>query len=291
MLRESMPLREVMDIAKGIGFDAIHLTPHDDLIPYWKSPRASKARIDQVKRDIAESGIAVASVVSSYAWSSPDEPERHAAVRYWKRAVEVTAAIGVDRFASKLQGDPQRGAQCEDAFWRSLEEVLPVIEREGVRVAFEAHPGDFIEDGYAAVDLIQNIDHPLISYILCAPHTFSLLGGPLQCGVPGAEIRSADVADLIRHSAAVTTEVHIADSQNPARIVVNPPGAPVRVHQHLDIGLGDLDWDTYLGTLYEAGFDGIFTIQIFSHPERIVESYAANLVELKHRLVRAGYAL
>ena len=59
-------------------------------------------------------------------------------------------------------------AESEAAFWRSLDEIIPILETEGVQMAFEAHPNDFIEDGFAAVDLIRSIDHSLISYVLCA---------------------------------------------------------------------------------------------------------------------------
>ena len=37
----------------------------------------------------------------------------------------------------------------EAQFWRSLEELLPVFEREGIRLVLEPHPDDFVEDGQA----------------------------------------------------------------------------------------------------------------------------------------------
>ncbi len=39
----------------------------------------------------------------------------------------------------------------EAQFWRSLEELLPVFEREGIRLVLEPHPDDFVEDGQAGV--------------------------------------------------------------------------------------------------------------------------------------------
>lgn len=107
--------------------------------------------------------------------------------------------------------------------------------------------------------------------------------------MPGAPTGPAEVARLIRHSADITTEVHIADALNPFRVIVSPPGAPVRIHQHLDIGRGDIDWETYLSTLRDVGFDGIFTLAIFSHPDWTIESDEANLAELRRRLVAVGY--
>lgn len=288
-LRDTMSLSEILEMAKRIGFRAIEISPRDDFLPWWTAPRVWGSRIAEVKREVQASGLTVASVLGSYRWCSADESERLTAIRYWTQAIQATAAIGADRMSSEMQGDPDRPAESEAAFWRSLDDIIPVLEQEGVKMAFEAHPNDFIEDGFAAVDLIRSIDHPLISYVLCAPHTFSLLGAPTQLGLPGATVTASDLTRLIRHSAPIMTEVHIADALNPSRVIVNPPGAPVRVHQHLDIGLGDVDWTTYLGTLRDVGFDGIFTVAVFSHPERPVESYATNLERLSQGLAAAGY--
>jgi myo-inositol catabolism protein IolH len=38
------------------------------------------------------------------------------------------------------------------------------------------------------------------------------------------------------------------------RYITNPPGNAVRVHQHLKIGDGDVNWDEFFGGLKEIGF-------------------------------------
>lgn len=54
--------------------------------------------------------------------------------------------------------------------------------------------------------------------------------------------------------------------------IVNPPGAKVTVHQHLDIGQGEVNWDVFFGTLAEVGFDGIMTACVFAWEDRAEES-------------------
>jgi sugar phosphate isomerase/epimerase len=46
-----------------------------------------------------------------------------------------------------------------------------------------------------------------------------------------------------------------------------PPGAPAQVHQHLDIGRGEVDWDLFFRTLADVGFDGIATVCVFAWDE------------------------
>ena len=47
-----------------------------------------------MKSALAAAGVEVASVLPLYRWSGPDEDERQAAVRYWKRAIEITVGLG-----------------------------------------------------------------------------------------------------------------------------------------------------------------------------------------------------
>jgi myo-inositol catabolism protein IolH len=44
------------------------------------------------------------------------------------------------------------------------------------------------------------------------------------------------------------------------------------VHQHLDIGQGEVDWDLFFSTLGRLGFDGIMTACVFAWEERARES-------------------
>ena len=71
--------------------------------------------------------------------------------------------------------------------------------------------------------------------------------------------------------------VHVADTFNHKassglRYIVNPPGSTARVHQHLNIGEGEVAWDDFYRTLHEIGFDGIMTACVFAWEEKATES-------------------
>jgi myo-inositol catabolism protein IolH len=66
--------------------------------------------------------------------------------------------------------------------------------------------------------------------------------------------------------------VHIADCYNHRanvgnRYIINPPGVDARIHQHNEIGNGDVDWDEFFGTLRDIRFDGIATVCVFGWEE------------------------
>ena len=62
---------------------------------------------------------------------------------------------------------------------------------------------------------------------------------------------------MLAHVRVADTFNHKKSSQ--LRYIVNPPGSAVRVHQHLDIGQGEVDFEAAFGALRRIGFDGIVT--------------------------------
>jgi myo-inositol catabolism protein IolH len=57
-----------------------------------------------------------------------------------------------------------------------------------------------------------------------------------------------------------------------------------RIHQHLDIGQGEVGWDAFFGTLREIGFDGVVTACVFAWEERAKESSAFMLDRIRKEL-------
>ena len=101
------------------------------------------------------------------------------------------------------------------------------------------------------------------------------------------------MAEIMRAAGDRLTMVHVADcfdhrASSGLRYITNPPGNTVRVHQHLDMGQGDVPWDTFFGTLGELGFDGIMTVCVFAWEERAADSSRHNLAEIRRRTERWG---
>jgi myo-inositol catabolism protein IolH len=277
MLRRT-PLLELPALVAELGYQYIELSPREDFLPFFVHPRADRAMIAAFREELAGAGVEIASVLPLYKWSGPDEDERQAAVRYWRRAIQITVDLGCGVMNSEFNGRPEQAAASEAQFWRSLEELLPIFEREGVRLVLEPHPDDFMEDGRGAIDLIRGIDNELVSFLYCAPHTFH---------------QGGDLAGVMRSAGPLLTQLHIADSfdhtgSSGLRYIVNPPGSTARVHQHLDVGQGEVDWDLFFATLAEVGFDGITTVCVFAWEERARESLVSNREKVQEYMRRHG---
>jgi myo-inositol catabolism protein IolH len=273
-----LPLPQIAGIASEIGYTAAELSWREDFVPLLRRPRADARLIAETRAAFRDRNVEIASLVALYRWASPDESERRAAVRFWRRAIEVAVELGCSHMNSEFSGDfeESRVLASEGAFWASMEEVLPMLEAEGITLSLEPHPGDFVEANDVAVDMIRSLDSKHVRYLYCVPHTFHLGGEP---------------ADMIRYAAPVLDHVHLADTldhrrSSGLRYIVNPLGSNVRVHQHLNIGEGEVDWDTVFGTLAEVGFDGILASCVFAWEERALESARDMFAAIHARLDR-----
>ncbi len=273
-----VPVADIPGLVADLGYEYVELPPHADFLPFFNHPRADRAAIGRLRQNLTAAGVKIASVLPLYKWSSPDEDERRAAIRNWKRAIQVTVDLGCQVMNSEFSGRPEAAAASEAQFFRSMEELLPIFEREGLQLHLEPHPDDFVEDGHEALRLIRGLDNELVSFLYCAPHTFHMGG---------------DIEGIMRDAGPLLTHLHIADSfdhraSSGLRYILNPPGTPARIHQHLDIGQGEVDWDLFFATLADVGFDGIATVCVFAWEERAEESSRFNLDKIREYVAKHG---
>ena len=133
-------------------------------------------------------------------WSGPDEDAREAAVRNWKRVIQITVDLGVSMINTEFSGRPERAEESERAFYRSMEELLPIIEREGIDLLIDPHPDDFVEDGLEAIRVIRGLNSPNVGMVYVACHSFHM-GGTMReiIRAAGNKLRLVHVADTMDH--------------------------------------------------------------------------------------------
>lgn len=260
-LLNARPVEAGLRSAAEAGYAYVELGNRDDFVPAFKAVCASPADLARIRRAAVTSGVEIASVAVIQAWSSPDEDVRAQAVAWWRQGIAAAMELGCTRINTELSGDPNRPEECRDAFLRSIEALLPVLEREGIDVVAEPHPWDFVETTVGAVDLVRTIGSARFRYLHCVPHTY-YLGGT--------------AANQVEYARGWFDHVHIADTYRPERTIVNPPGLTTRIHQHFDIGRGELAWAEISGALRSVGFDGILTIQVFGWDDQAEQSFRLN---------------
>ncbi|ARW08943.1 sugar phosphate isomerase/epimerase family protein [Bacillus atrophaeus] len=278
MYRDDLTLEEMVYKTAEIGYEYIELSPREDFCPFYKYPKVDSAKIKQLKRLLRDTGVKLSSLLPLYHWAGPEEDRRQAAVRNWKRAIEIAVELEVDLMNSEFSGSKYDPYVCEEKFIKSMDELLPVFEKEGIKLNLQAHPYDFIETHKGAMDMIRALDRDWINLVYSTAHTFFY-----DDGKGDIETMFDEAGDRLTHVLFADTFNHKA--AHGLRYIVNPPDAKVTVHQHLDMGQGEVDFDTIFRKLREMKFDGIATNAVFAWvDEKADESSRFMLRKMKEEL-------
>lgn len=243
------------------GYQAVELSPRDGFLEHRRGDHARSDVMRSLKLASSEAQVEIVSLFIVHPWASTDREERQAAVRALKVAIDTAEELGCPRVNTEFTGVPERPGECREAFLRSLDEVLPAAERQGVMFTIEPHPYDFIESNKDAVDLVRQVGSSSLRYLFCVPHVYHL---------------GDDVNQMIEYAAPVLAHVHLADTYRPSRVILNPPDPRARIHQHMDIGQGEVDWTAVFGSLARIGFTDLATVAVFAWPDRAMASMRHN---------------
>jgi myo-inositol catabolism protein IolH len=262
-LHHSHSLLEIPAKVRELGYDHLQLTPHADFIPFFRHPKADDDLVDAFAAACRDADVGIASVLPVLRWSGPDEEARRAAVKQWKRVIEITARLGVGVINTEFSGRPELQEESERQFYWSMEELLPIIEREGIQVFIDPHPDDFVEDGLEALRVIRGLNSSNVGLAYVACHTFHYGGNTTEImAAAGQSLGLVHIADTFDHHRS-----------HGLRYITNPPGNAARVHQHLKIGDGDVDWDGFFGGLGQLGFfdrdDTVAVSSVFAEDEDV----------------------
>jgi myo-inositol catabolism protein IolH len=148
----------LFDAVARAGYEWIHLTPHPDFIPFFSHPRADRSSLERLKTRAQQSGVGIVGLQPVQRWSAPDELPREAAVRNFRRIIQIAVDLEVRVINTEFSGRPERAEESEAGFYRSMEELLPVIESEDITVNIDPHPDDFVEDALEAWRIIRGLD-------------------------------------------------------------------------------------------------------------------------------------
>lgn len=268
-------LLEFPALAASLGYEYLQLTPHADFIPFFNHARADDDLVKSLKKAVKDAGIQIASTLPVLRISSPDPDAREAAVRNFKRVIEITAQLGVDTIGTEFSGRPELAEESERAFYRSMEELVPLIEKEGIKLFIDPHPDDFVENGLQAWRVIRGVNSKNLGMVYVASHTFHMGNQPEQ---------------ILQAAQGRVGIVHMSDTMDHTRshglrYITNPPGNSVRVHQHLIVGDGDVDFDRMFHALKANGFldnpNSIVCSSVFAENERNVEASKIQLERIQ----------
>lgn len=108
-----VPLTDLPRLVADLDYQYVKLSPREDFLPFFLHPRADQAQLAAFRKALAAAGVEISSVLllPLYRWSGPDEDERKAVVRYWKRAIESIATLCVFAWAERTRESSARNLE------------------------------------------------------------------------------------------------------------------------------------------------------------------------------------
>lgn len=288
VLAKQMSIPDMVHKVADWGYKYIEQSPHPRINPFYKHPLFSRECETEYRKALAQAGVEISSFITVYRWSGPTEEQRKHAVANWRRMVEIAVNMGVEVINTELSGDPNQQEICNGMWFRSMDELLPLFEREGIRVEVQSHPWDFCELNNETCDMVKSYRSDNLKYVYSAPHGFFYDQG------------KGDVRSMMEYAGDDMTHVLFADTFNQTldcRYIANPPWlnnqgrADVAIHQHLAMGEGDVDFPILFQTMRDMDFankkpavggDTIACVSYFGFPEKM----DVQAVEARERLER-----
>lgn len=278
-----MPLGDALEKVSGCGFGMVEVG-----LSHFDACVAGRSDVGALQELLSLNGLGLAALFALPGWSpqngaklglglsSPNEAQRAKAVAGMRHALDVAKALGCRSLTSELSGDMDDPVASRGSFVRSIGELLPRLEEDSTTVSFEAHPGDFLEDSFRAVELLSSFRSERVRYNYCVPHTFILGHTP---------------AEIVHNAGRHLGHVHLADTLRPDRIFFSPTHPPkVKPHLHMVPGEGDVDLREVLSSLLHEDFHGCVSAQPFSDSDEPVRAakrtraiVSRTLADLDHR--------
>lgn len=173
--------------------------------------------------------------------AATDDSRRKAAVEETLAALDVAAAVRYSTLVLHC-GIPEPWGGAADnhlgSMVRSLEELSPIAERYGVRLAVEVIP-NAISTAAALVELVESDIEAELGICMDVGHA-RLMG---------------DVVDAIETCSGHLLTTHLHDNRG-------------RNDDHLLPGKGSIDWDATLLAFQKIGYDGAWMFELASAAER-----------------------
>ncbi|MGR3806807.1 sugar phosphate isomerase/epimerase family protein [Pasteurella testudinis] len=269
VLAKQMGISDMVHQVADWGYKYIEQSPHPRINPFYKHPLFSKECEQEYRTALQRTGVEISSFIVVYRWSGPTEEQRRHAVANWKSMIEIADSMNVRVINTELSGDPQQPEVCNGMLFRSLDELMPLFEKYGIRCEIQSHPYDFCEFNNETVDMVKSYRSDHLKYVYSAPHGFFYDKG------------KGDVRAMLEYAGTDLSHILFADTHNhtiDCRYIMNPPGCCSTIHQHLPLGEGEVDFDGIFESLrkmnfadrtFAVGGESIACVSMFGFPEKM----------------------
>ncbi|MEX0764787.1 MAG: sugar phosphate isomerase/epimerase family protein [Nitrosopumilaceae archaeon] len=230
------------------GYNAVELmcdTPH-------AFPPLSRSKISSIKRALEENKMVISNLngfmmcaIKDFhhpSWIEKDPEYRQQRINHTIQCLELARCLGAKTVSTEpggpLHGMPRKNAL--EIFQLGLDEVLPVAQKNKVKLLIEPEPGLLIENSSQFLKFISQFNTKYLGLNFDIGHFYCV---------------KEDPSKLIKLLKDYISHIHLEDiSEN-------------RIHRHLIPGKGAIDFATVFTALREIDYDGFVTIELYPYQD------------------------
>ncbi len=266
-------LFEAVEQISRLGFGGIEIMADR---PHLYPPDFGPEKLLELKNLIEKNGLKVTNLNSftlfavgdTYlpSWIEPEEKRREIRIQHTLQCLRMASFLGC-RNISVPPGGPLPEISRQEAFslfYRGLERVVPEAEKLKVRVLVEPEPRLLMENTGEFTEFMREIRSPIVGLNFDIGHFYCAGEDPARA--------FQDLLPWVGH-------VHVEDI------------AATRLHHHLIPGKGALDFKGILRTIRKSGYEGDFSLELYTYPDAPVEAGRETLIYLRPLFREAGFEL
>ncbi|MBD3181477.1 TIM barrel protein [Candidatus Poribacteria bacterium] len=241
-------IEDVLKELSEIGFDGLEICLES---PDVRPENFTPGQADDIKKLLAQINLEIASV--SYHADNESSQVRKANTT---KCVEIANWLDTDILivnAERIKEGEKESQWQELVDW--LKELTGVGEKYKVNIAFEPEPLLIIHDTDDMLEMIKEVDSPNLKVNLDIGHAY---------------ITDPDLPDSIRKLGDNIVHAHIEDIKD-------------RVHSHLELGQGDIDFKAMHQAFTDIGYKGYYVVDLFRLGDKPSEVAKRSLKALKSR--------
>jgi len=228
----------------SIGYSGIELmcdTPH-------AFPPLSNKKIDSIKNTLKENKMEISNLngfmlcaIQDFhhpSWIEKNFEDRQKRIEHTKNCIELAKKLDVKTVSTEPGGPPtERGVKKDlEVFSAGINEVLPIAQKNNVKLLIEPEPGLLVENSSQFLDFISKFDTKYLGLNFDIGHFFCVGENPDR---------------LIKTLKDYLIHVHLEDISK------------TRKHYHLVPGTGAIDFYKIFDALSEINYKGYITIELY----------------------------
>jgi sugar phosphate isomerase/epimerase len=234
---------------KTLGYEGVEILCD---YPHAYPPQMNSTKIEALKTSLKENHLEISNMnaFSLYAindvynpsWIDHSAEQRKVRIQHTLNCIELASKLGAKSLSTEPGGIYDRNREdvgyLRNLFLSGISDVSAEAEKNKIKILVEPEPKLLIETSKDFLDIIKEIKSDWVGLNFDIGHFFCVGEDPVQLVY--------DLADYIGH-------FHLADiAQN-------------KIHNHLIPGEGVIDFKRVLKAIYDIGYDGYITVELYPY--------------------------